>query len=35
MAVPKYHEFMKPHFELLGDGWEHRIQTAYSDLAQY
>ena len=35
MAVPKYHEFMKPLLELLGDGREHKIQTVYTDLAQH
>lgn len=35
MAVPKYHEFMKPLLELLGDGREHKIQNVYADLAQH
>lgn len=35
MAVPKYHEFMKPLLDLLGDGREHKIQTLYADLADH
>jgi len=35
MAVPKFHIFMKPLLELLNDGKEHKIQTIYSDLADY
>lgn len=35
MAVPKYHEFMKPLLDLPGDGREHKIQTLYADLADH
>ena len=35
MAVPKYHEFMKPMLEMLGDGKEHKTQTLYTDLADH
>lgn len=33
MAVPKYHEFMKPLLQMLGDGQEQKIQSLYADLA--
>ena len=34
MAVPKYHEFMKPLLERLADGREHKLRDLYADLAQ-
>lgn len=35
MAVPKYHEFMKPLLQMLGDGQEQKIQSLYADLAKH
>lgn len=34
MAVPKYHEFMKPLLERLADGREHILRDLYADLAK-
>ena len=34
MAVPKYHEFMKPLLERLADGREHKLRDLYAALAQ-
>lgn len=33
MAVPKYHEFMKPLLERLADGREHMLRDLYAALA--
>ena len=33
MAVPKYHEFMKPLLERLADGREHKLRDLYAALA--
>jgi restriction system protein len=33
MAVPKYHEFMKPLPERLADGREHKLRDLYAALA--
>ena len=30
MAVPKYHEFMKPLLERLADGREHKLRDLYA-----
>ena len=35
MAVPKYHEFMKPLLDLPGDGREHKTQTLYADRTDH
>jgi len=35
MAVPKYHEFMKPMLEMLGDSREHNIHSLYASLAEF
>ena len=35
MAVPKYHEFMRPMLEMLGDSREHNIHSLYASLAEF
>jgi|GEM_PF-3450875 len=35
MAVPKYHEYMKPLPERLADGREHKLRDLYAALKKH